>query len=443
MQNKAKDLFDPLSISGTLGRVSSALVRAGADFWVRSLDIGARNLARAARTAISPALDDTESENAVDAMIEIYRQYLGEMTVTPAIALHRFREELDASAGGRLLFCAGAKFGTELSDTNPNLTSGDLATFALHGIKIGKPFSVDRQGDRRWLIRKGVTGPKFTIVRRSGPLPKGKGRVLPYAVFGDEEGSNYRLGTPERSVILPARVRDAAQGFVVYRAARDSVQDLLDTDPIVEQTGVPLRTWDIGSGDTPIAIFLVDYRETDLGSYQELGIACFVSPQDDALALGMHFLTLYVNDPFSCDAGRKIWGFPKELARLDFDYKDKKVSCTLVEDGKDLLELTLPRSGSASSAKIPFSSYTLKKDEEGNCFLVRTTFKRSGNKEMIRVKPKEVMLKVLNGGQQSPHGLHQLLFALGIDKNAKPLLCSWTEHMSGEFSAPRFVNVQD
>lgn len=463
MPDSSKEILNALSLGKPLASVGSSLIRAGTDFWMRSVEIGARNLSQAVATAIAPSTDTTQSDNAVDAMIEVYRQYLTEMAAAPGAALHRFREELDSGDEDKLLFRA-KRFDTDKLDSNEN-----KRLLEAHGIVLHPDTKIEptAEGRKRWIIQEPGLGRTFTLVKRMPgkgfePAVDGESR-RDWFFYGARDGDRYIVpdaqAKTQQIYRLPARVRDASQGFAVYRASRDLVQDLLDTDPVVSRTGIPFRAWDIGADRTPIALFMVDYRDSDLGAYREFGVACFIAPQNDPLAIGMYLLGLYVDDRSSMLAGRQIWGYPKEqVAAIDIQYAEKSVTCT-VDAGKDSrLKLSIPRGGSGTSSKVPLLTYTVRSADDDDVQLdpgikpkpdlelLRTTFIRSGSGEMIRSKPGSVKL---DWNRESAASVAQLLNALDvmpepIPRHAppRPILSAWTERMSGEFGVPGLAQVK-
>ena len=113
--------------------------------------------------------------------------------------------------------------------------------------------------------------------------------------------------------MLPVRIRDASQGLAVYRVGRKAVQAVLDEECSA------FRAVDLGSDDTALEVFVVDYREGDLGSHRELGVNFFVTLKSQPYqAPGMYIKELPVDRRFTFTA-RKIWGYPKTLADLEFE----------------------------------------------------------------------------------------------------------------------------
>ena len=72
-----------------------------------------------------------------------------------------------------------------------------------------------------------------------------------------------------QTVTLPCVVRDASSGSVMYMVDRDAAQALLpDAFEAVEAA----------PGQTQLTLVIIDYRDNDLGDYDEVGIIFFVQP---------------------------------------------------------------------------------------------------------------------------------------------------------------------
>lgn len=258
----------------------------------------------------------------------------------------------------------------------------------------------------------------------------------------------------DRTVPLPMHVRDASQGLALYSIPLSEAQAALDAQH------APFRAFAASPERTLLALFVVDYRDSDLGQYFELGAALGVTPADDPhAALGMFILALPVNQRFSRDAGRQIWGYPKVLAPgLTISREGSSVRCTVVPDDPSTFALTLPRGGHRRASDVPIPrgplhrgigtssemavvSYTLKEGRSQ-----RVVVSRTGEGERLQVGG-DVHLHLGNGDDNNcPCGLADrdagaiclchLLRRLNLEEK-KPVACGWTERMSATLSAPR------
>ena len=226
---------------------------------------------------------------------------------------------------------------------------------------------------------------------------------------------NGKFEIQGRTVELPAVVCDASSGTAMYLVDRAAAQALIpDAFQAVEAA----------PGKTQITLVIVDYRDNDLGDYDEVGIIFFVQPagQPDA-PVGSYIYKLPVNQSFTCEAGCRIWGFPKSVEEIDFTYADDRATCRLAMDGRHVLTLTVPRGGDGETPDEEAVGYTLIEGVPHS-----NVFTRGGRGEQTIPGGDGVELEL------GDHPLADELRALGL-ADAQPLLSAWTEHMTGSFGA--------
>jgi hypothetical protein len=215
-----------------------------------------------------------------------------------------------------------------------------------------------------------------------------------------------------RTVTLPCVVRDAASGTALYMVSATEAQRLV---PAAFEVLEP------APGLTQLSLLMVDYRDNDLGDYNEVGIVFFVRPRggSDEQA-GTYIHQLPVNQSFTCEAGRRIWGFPKSLQEIDIAYTDQSASCRLVMDGQHVFTLTVPRGGSGETPEAPSIGYTLIDGVPHT-----NEFTRGTSGEQTTPGAEGVALEL------GDHPVAEELRKLGLPKD--PVLCNWCEHMRGSF----------
>ncbi len=216
-----------------------------------------------------------------------------------------------------------------------------------------------------------------------------------------------------RTVELPAVVRDASSGSVMYLVDRDAAQAIVpDAFEVAEAA----------PGQTQLTLVIVDYRDNDLGDYYEVGIIFFVRPAGDPEAeLGSYIHALPVNQSFTCEAGCRIWGFPKSVEEIEFSYRDDSATCRLTMAGQHVLTLTVPRGGDGQTEDSEATGYTLIEGVPHT-----NTFTRGGSGECTTPGGEGVALEL------GSHPLADELRSLGLEQ-ATPLLSNWSEHMRGSF----------
>lgn len=224
------------------------------------------------------------------------------------------------------------------------------------------------------------------------------------------------LGT---TVTMPVQVRDASAGTVAFEVDAAAATALLPT---------AFEVVEVGAGRAHLAVVVVDYRDNDLGSYREVGLMLFVRPAgggDD----GTFITRLPVDQPFTCEAGRRIWGFPKTIEQIGLDYVDTAVTCTLRMDGELVLRLRLPRDPAADGElpPTPMTAYTVIDGAPH-----ATTFTQGGTGFSMGFDGVELEL-----------GTHPVAKELAaLDMSPTPAFTTWTEHMRATFEEPQPLRLQ-
>ena len=230
-----------------------------------------------------------------------------------------------------------------------------------------------------------------------------------------------------RTVRMPVEVRDASTGVATYLVSASVAQSLIPDGDFEVAHALP--------GRTPLALAVIDYRDNDLGDYNEVSITLFVRRRGAARGvpylstwidwlrgrLGTYIYRLPVNQSFTCEAGRTIWGFPKTVETIDFETHPNRVRCRLSMDGAHVLTLDLPRGGSRAMPETEITTYT---HIEGVAHATRAVQQGSG-------------LGFSLGGtslQLGAHPLAETLRRLGLPRRA--IACMWIEHLRARFEAP-------
>lgn len=232
--------------------------------------------------------------------------------------------------------------------------------------------------------------------------------------------SNDSYEIQGRTVTLPCIVRDAGSGNAIYRAPAAAVARLIP--------GEAFEVVEAAPGQTQVILAIIDYRDNDLGDYDEVGIIFTVRPRGGAPEdSGTFIYKLPVNQSFTCEAGCTIWGFPKTVEEIDYRYGADTVSCRLEMDGRHVLTLVVPRGDGegAESEPIETRTYTYIAGVSHE-----NPFTTGGRGMTLNPGGKGVSLEL------GEHPLSQELRGLGL-ADAVPVLSTWTEHMTGSFGRPR------
>jgi len=230
-----------------------------------------------------------------------------------------------------------------------------------------------------------------------------------------------------REVRMPVVVRDAASAAATYLVRSAAARRLLP--------GPELDVVELFPGRALFSIACIDYRDNDLGDYNEVSLALFVRERRAPRGLPVlgtlrdfaanrvptWIWKLPVNQRFTCEAGRGIWGFPKTVETIDFTHASNVATCRLEMDGRHVLTFTTARGGTRTLPDAAMTTYSW----IGGA-LHRTIFTAGASGVGIRL-----------GGATLDLGDHPIaatLRELGLPK--RPLMTVWMEHQHGRFEAP-------
>ncbi len=232
-----------------------------------------------------------------------------------------------------------------------------------------------------------------------------------------------------RTVTIPVVVRDAMSVSAMFVVPTGSVQRLLPP--------VGLQVPELWPGRTLCVLAAIEYRDNDLGQYNEFAVNFFVRHGGGALRpffdlvnglrrhdLGGYIHRLPVTTSFSCAAGREIWGYPKTVEHIILTDGGKWRTCTVVSEGAHVLTLSVKRGGRSTMPDAPQDTFAWRNGQ-----LLRTASVMGGHGMGVRL-----------GGARLTLGEHPIadeLRTLGLPRRA--LLTSSIEHMHARFNAPEIV----
>jgi len=223
-------------------------------------------------------------------------------------------------------------------------------------------------------------------------------------------------------------VRDARSGAATFLVDARAVRRLLPGPELVPAELLP--------GRALCSIACIDYRDNDLGDYNEISIAFFVRERSAPAGvpwlgtlldlfrsrLGTWIWRLPVNQSFTCEAGRGIWGFPKTVETIELSERASgRSACRWESAGRHVLTLATPRGGERTLPDSELVTYTW---IDGA--LHRTRFRSGARGAGIRLGGAELEL--------GDHAISAELRQLGLPR--RPLMSIWMEHMHGTFEAP-------
>ncbi|PZG36168.1 acetoacetate decarboxylase [Spongiactinospora gelatinilytica] len=219
-----------------------------------------------------------------------------------------------------------------------------------------------------------------------------------------------------RLVTMPVRVREATACVATYLVRADAAR------AVIAYSGLDIT--EVVPGRAACTLTFIQYTDSDLGSYGEFGVSFLVRPPGAARVRGsggalaglsdvrrvgtgafVHWLP--VDQAFTMEAGRGIWGFPKELADIDLRLDSPYKRCVLRRDGRLVLDL-LVKPGMPVPVRrtaAPFDAYT---DLGG--VIRRTPWSMSPRG--VRARPGGALIRLGN------HPIAKELSELGLPKHA-------------------------
>jgi hypothetical protein len=230
-----------------------------------------------------------------------------------------------------------------------------------------------------------------------------------------------------REVGFPVVVRDASSGAAAFAVDAAAARRWLP--------GPELEVVEAWPGKVLLSLAFIDYRDNDLGDYDEVSVALFVRERGAARGLpvlgpllqlargrlGTYIHRLPVTQAFTCEAGRTLWGFPKQVQQIRIERAGGKATCTWEADGGRVLRLVLPCRG---GRRLPDSEMVTYSWIGGAAH--RTRFVSGA--EGFGFRPGGARLEL------GDHALAAELRAVGLPRGA--LFSTWMERMHARFEAP-------
>lgn len=245
---------------------------------------------------------------------------------------------------------------------------------------------------------------------------------------GATRNADGTYAVQDQTVSMPVVVRDASSLAATYFVPRAAADALLPGDDFETMEFLP--------GRTLFSIAAIDYRDNDLGDYNEVSIAFFVRPKGAPRGLpyvgaisdlirsraATFIRWLPVNQDFTRDAGDGIWGFPKTVETIDMTYQGSSIRTRLEAEGRMVLELEGSTEGNRELSDAPMTTYTYVRDQAH-----RTVFtSRASQVGMQLGKGCELRL--------GDHPFSDELRKLGLPK--KPVMTVWMGKMVATFGIP-------
>jgi hypothetical protein len=153
---------------------------------------------------------------------------------------------------------------------------------------------------------------------------------------------------------MPVRVNKADVHMAMFSVAADAAQRLIDYSG--------LEVFQHRPGRAVVNVLLTRFIENDLGTYNEFTTCVMVNPPGSKASglralgdAGAFIHHMMVDQAFTLEAGRKIWGYPKVMA--DYTIRDeRRFGFDVRIDGRLVAEMEFNRGLPLPKAASPDSS---------------------------------------------------------------------------------------
>ena len=236
-----------------------------------------------------------------------------------------------------------------------------------------------------------------------------------------------------REVTFPVRVNHAAMLLNAFAVDARVAQGMID--------GSGYRVAELIPGKTLLQLALIDYRENDLGDYNEAAINFPVLapgeksplPIFGTLArivrgsLSNFIYRMPVDQEFTTHAGRFIWGFPKWLSRIDIEFGEDRASGSFSDEGEPIFSIGAKAGGKGEQKEQRVASLAIRDGRAwktyGTTAGAGVTFSLGGERPAV--------------GEEHP--LARELRALGLPK--RPLFSISIAKLQMQFDPPECAEI--
>ena len=218
---------------------------------------------------------------------------------------------------------------------------------------------------------------------------------------------------------LPIRYFDVQCLVATFLAPPDKAFALLvgaGLQPVLQEDGRAL-----------VDVYCIEYRKTDIGPYNEVGLTIRARAPGDPIAAN-YVVNLPVTTAVACRAGREIWGYNKFVAAIDVKSEGKTFSTVLRDSGLETIgALEGKRGVSVPSPATDILTFTLH-----DARLMKTII--SVLTPSLASSGESFVFKV----GTSRHPMAANLRGLGLD-GARPVLIQYTDAFQALLFPGRFL----
>jgi hypothetical protein len=248
-----------------------------------------------------------------------------------------------------------------------------------------------------------------------------------------EKISDKHFKIDGEDVTLPLTVADASMMMNAFLVDSSKAQAM------IADSG--FRVVELFPGKAILQLLCVDYRDNPLGNYNEGAIMFPVLTPGESkpfpffgtlkrMASGQLSNFVYrmpVNQGFTTHGGRFIWGFPKWVSEVGFEFGQREGHGNFTDEGELVYSMTAKTGGSLKAKPLRAPSLAIR---DGRAWKTFGTSEGSGLTFTLGGKAPEI-------GEQHP--LAKELRALGLPK--KPMFSISMKQTKMVFDAPEVVNI--
>jgi hypothetical protein len=130
-----------------------------------------------------------------------------------------------------------------------------------------------------------------------------------------------------RQITFPMVVRDFDAATLGFTVPADAAAALLPGDAF--------EVVEVGDGLAQLVVALCDYRDNPWGDYLEMNLGFLARPAGaPAEVVGSFVYRMPVDQPFTCEAGNRVMGFPKTVEALSIQREGGRVRFAWEREGR-------------------------------------------------------------------------------------------------------------
>jgi hypothetical protein len=269
------------------------------------------------------------------------------------------------------------------------------------------------------------------IICQEVPVPSANGKDNTDEHCSKVSATNYIIA--EKEISLPVKVGAASMLMNVF------VVDAKKAQQLIADSG--FKVVEIWPGKALLQLLGVDYQQNDLGDYNEAAIVFPVTSPGERKPLPLlgsiwrmargtlstYVYRMPVNQSFTTHAGRFIWGFPKWVTDVDFQFGPTSASSKFSDDGELVFSIEAATGGTASAKPQSAPSLAIR---NGKAWKTIGTTEGEGLTFKLGGKLPDI---------GKIHPLARVLRDLGLPK--KPMCTISIRHAKMKFDGPEAVDI--